>query len=237
MSPHSTRSAVMKTKLFSIAFTLTILGGLIAYIPATFAQPESNRPISTNRSPSVEIKLVRLQSGKPPLTTLTFDLTIRNQNPNPKWFIFPTTIYERNLKPQIQPISNLKAIEYGVKENKAILVRLDTAGSGELSALLLAGNTEIKLRNLEISVWGEYPVELPIEFITTNNLTIDGKSLETYSGIKNLAIAKSVEIDRQKGSTTLFEYERDPNLKRSQLIQVEATNPKMINLSISTRSR
>jgi hypothetical protein len=225
----------MKNKLISIAFTLTIFGGSIAYIPHTFAQPESNQPIVRDRSPSVELKLVRRLPGKPPLTTLTFDLTIRNQNPNSQWFIFSTTIYEHNLKPKIQPISNLKAIEYENRGSKAILLRLYAAGSGQLSAFLLAANTEIKLRNLEISVWGEYPVDLPIEFITTNNLTIDGKSVETYSGIKNLAIAKSVELDRQKGSTTLFEYERDPNLKRSQLIQVEATNPKMINLSISTR--
>jgi hypothetical protein len=224
------------TKLFSIALTLAILGGSIASIP-TIAQVESNQSIVRDRSPSVELKLVRLQRGKPPLTRFTFDLTIRNQNPNPQWFIFPTNIYEHNLKPQIQPISNLKAIEYQDKESKAILVRLDAAGSGELSAFLLAANTEIKLHNLEISIWGEYPVDLPIEFITTNNLTIDSKSVETYSGIKNLSIAKSVELDRQKGSKTLFEYQRDPNLKRSQLIQVEATNPKMINLSISTRSR
>ncbi len=237
MSPHPTQSAVMKTKPFLIAFTLTILGGSIAFTSPTLAQPESNRPISTNRSPSIELKLVRLQPGKPPLTTLTFDLTIRNQNPNPKWFIFPTTIYERNLKPQIQPISNLKAIEYGEKGTKAILFRLDAAGSSELSALFLAGNTEVKLRNLEISVWGEYPVELPIEFITTNNLTITGKSVETYSGIKNIAISKSVDLDRNQGGKTLFEYQRDPNLPRSQLIQVVATDPKPIVLSISTRSR
>ncbi len=101
----------------------------------------------------------------------------------------------------------------------------------------LAANTEIKLRNFEISLWGKYPQKLPIDLITTNNLTIDGKSLETYAGIKNLAISKSVELDNNKGSKTLFEYERDPNLKRSQLIQVEVTNQKTINLFISTSSR
>jgi hypothetical protein len=225
----------MKTKLFSIALTLAILSGTIAFIAPSLAQPKSNRSILQDRSPSVELKLVRLLLGKRPLTTFTFDLTIRNHNPNSQWFIFPTNIYEHNLKPKIQPISNLKAIEYEAKGNKAILVRLDAAGSGTLSALLLAANTEIKLRNLDIRVWGEYPQELPIELITTNNLTIDGKSVETYSGIKNLAIAKSVELDINKGSKTLFEYQRDPNLKRSQLTQVEATNPKMINLSISTK--
>jgi hypothetical protein len=214
-----------------------MLSGSIAFIAPSLAQPESNQSIIQDRSPSVELKLVRLLRGKPPLATFTFDLTIRNQNPNPQWFIFPTNIYEYNLKPKIQPISNLKAIEYESKGSKAILVRLDAAGSGQLSAFLLAANTEIKLRNLEISLWGEYPRELPIEFITTNNLTIDGKSIETYSGLQNLAISKSVELDSNKGSKTLFEYERDPNLKASRLIQVEATNPKMINLSISTSSR
>ncbi|WP_310426848.1 hypothetical protein [Chamaesiphon sp. VAR_48_metabat_135_sub] len=227
----------MKNKLISIAFTLAMFGGSIPYIPATFAQPESNQPIVRDRSPSVELKFVRRMPGKPPLTRFTFDLTIRSHSSNSQWFIFPTTIHEHNLKPKIQPISNLAAREYRDKENTAILIRLDTPKNGTLFALLLAGNTEIKLRNLEIGVWGNYPSELPIEFVTTNNLTIDGKSVETYSGIKNLAIAKSVELDGQKDSKTLFEYERDPNLKRSQLIQVEATNPKMINLSISTRSR
>ncbi len=77
---------------------------------------------------------MRLQRGKPPLTTFTFDLTIRNQNPNPQWFIFPTNIYEHNLKPKIQPISNLKEIEYEAKGSKAILVRLDAAGNGQLSS-------------------------------------------------------------------------------------------------------
>jgi hypothetical protein len=116
-------------------------------------------------------------------------------------------------------------------------VRLGAAGSGELSAFLLAANTEIKLHNLEIGVWGEYPQELPIEFITTNNLTIDGKSVETYSGLQNLAIAKSVELAANERSKELFQYQRDPNLKRSQLIPVKVTNPKTIGPSISTLER
>jgi hypothetical protein len=107
-----------------------MLGGSIVFIPSTLAQPESNRSILQDRSPSVELKLIRKEPGKPPLTRFFLDLTIRNQNPNPQWFIFPTTIYEHNLKPKIQPISNLKAIEYEAKGSKAILVRLDVAGSG-----------------------------------------------------------------------------------------------------------
>jgi hypothetical protein len=123
-----------------------------------------------------------------------------------------------------------------INDETIIIDESNVIVTGDISSSVKL-KTEIKLRNLEIGVWGEYPQELSIEFITTNNLTIDGKSVEAYSGIKNLAIAKSVELDSNEGSKTLFESERDPNLTRSQLIQVEATNPKTIGLSISTLER
>jgi hypothetical protein len=193
-----------------------------------------------DRSPSVELTLVRKEFGKPPLTRFFVDLTLRNPSSTPQWFIFPKTIYESNLVPKIQPVSQIAAFEERQENGmKVVSIRLDMAGKGGLSALLLASNTEIKLRNLEVGFWGDSPQKLPIEVIIADNIVIDGKSIETYLG-KNRLISTSTELDVrhwQGSKTIIFDYNRDPNLTQSQLIPVKVANPKTIGLSISTLDR
>src|SRR4030095_23819 len=74
--------APIKTNLFIRSLFVALVLGL----------PYAEFQSQTSRS-SAEIKFVEMHSRKPPLVELVFDVVLRNDRAQPRWFLLPSHMY------------------------------------------------------------------------------------------------------------------------------------------------
>lgn len=183
-------------------YLLTIAISILLIDLPTYAEPNApSRLDSTNRdlptqSKTVEIKSLGVEPGKPPLRVLRFDITLRNRDRNQRWFIFPGSIHQKRLNPNLERIEIFEAVAYQ-GQGQAIVANLRSNHSASFYALLLPAGAKIKLRNFKISdwgadYWGQHQQPLPIQFFTTSNLTIAGKPAAEYL---NRSLISSIKAD------------------------------------------
>src|SRR2546423_8957186 len=194
--------------------------------------------------PLAEIQFHEMHFRTPPLVELVFDVVLRNDRAQPRWFLIPS-----NLNPQktgIPSIGGVDALEVFAPTGKGRVVLGHFLGTGGFQALLLPAHAEIHLRALPISYWGDVPDDLRVEIIVAKRLMIDGESARRWFQI-NPMCSTSADITEaisgrtrmlhsrhtsdNKEVTTLIDEDRRLNLP------VSLKGPKQHTLRVSSIAR
>ena len=191
-----------------------------------------------------EIQFHEMHFRTPPLVELVFDVVLRNDRAQPRWFLIPS-----NLNPQktgIPAIGGVDALEVFAPAGKGRVVLGRFLGTGGFQALLLPAHAEIHLRALPISYWGDVPDDLGVEIIVAKRLMIDGETARRWFQV-NPMCSTSADITEaisgrtrmlhsrhtsdNKEVTTLIDEDRRLNLP------VSLKGPKQHTLRVSSISR
>src|SRR5882724_5358253 len=123
--------------------------------------------------PPVKIKFVEMHFRKPPLVELVFDVVLRNDRAQPRWFLLPSHMYPN--KPGIPENGGVDTLEVFAPRGKGRVIIGRFLGTGGFQALLLPAHAQIHLRALPVEYWGDVPDRLQLEVVTAKRLTIGGK--------------------------------------------------------------
>ena len=130
---------------------------------------------------SVEIKFVEMKFRKPPLIDLYFDVVLRNQSPEPRWFLLP-----RSMGPGQAGLSRkggIDVLEVFAPKGKGRVIIGEFLGTGGFQALLLRSGSNVRLRRLRISYWGDLPANVQVETLIAKSLLIGGESASDWFGL------------------------------------------------------
>ena len=107
---------------------------------------------------------------KPPLVEIVFDVVLRNDRAQPRWFLLPSHMYPD--KPGIPEKGGVDALEVFAPRGKGRVIVGRFLGTGGYQALLLPAHAEIHLRGLPISYWGDVPDSLQVGVLVAKRLMI-----------------------------------------------------------------
>jgi len=178
-------------KLFRYILLMLLIGcladaNLRAYTQANFytlRHPQTDQSKRSKRSvrrPEAVITFRDSRAGKPPLQYLAFDVVLRNKERSPRWFLVPSSLGSGH--PSIGESGGVDALEtYSPRGTGRVMIGR-FLGTGGFSALLLPGNSEIRLRRFPISYWGDLPKSLEIDVLIVKSLKIGDETAESWFG-------------------------------------------------------
>lgn len=136
-----------------------------------------------------KIKFRELRFGRPPLVYLYFDVVLRNQRAEPRWFLLP-----KSLSAETAPDASkggVDGLEVFAPRGKGRVIVGRFLGTGGFQALLLSAGAEVRLRLFPISFWGDLPEVVQVDVITAKRLTIGGEEAESWFGVNPLSSARA----------------------------------------------
>jgi hypothetical protein len=126
---------------------------------------------------AMRIQFVDFHWERPPKVSLVFDVTLRNEQTGPRWFLLPDQL---DLSPQLS-IGPIEAVEvYKLEQGTGRVIVGHFRGSGGFYAVFLCGNAEATLRRFPIPMWSSPPEFVVIEAVITNRLMIAGEPAELW---------------------------------------------------------
>ena len=137
--------------------------------------------LSQTSRPAAEIKFRELHFGKPPLVNLFFDVVLRNDRTEPRWFLLPGTLGSGAVS--IGDKGGVDTLEVFVPQGKGRVPLGHFLGTGGFNALLLPPGAGVRLRLFPISFWGELPDHLQIEVVVARRLMIGDEKAEAWFGV------------------------------------------------------
>jgi len=138
----------------------------------------------------------------PPLVELVFDVVLRNDRAQPRWFLIPS-----NLNPQktgIPSSGGVDALEVFAPTGKGRVVLGHFLGTGGFQALLLPAHAEIHLRALPISYWGDVPDDLGVEIIVARRLMINGEPARKWFQVNPMCSTSADITEAISGRTRML---------------------------------
>jgi hypothetical protein len=127
---------------------------------------------------SVAVTLTGYTPGKPPLSWLTVDVTLRNDELTPCWFLVPVSV-ATSWPEGGDAIDRVQAFTLG-GSRRVVLGRLD--GLREWHALRLPGAGEVRVRELPLIAFDEAP-PFSLEVVGTGALSLAGRpAQEVFPG-------------------------------------------------------
>jgi len=124
------------------------------------------------RAPA-EIKFLGMHLRKPPLAELNFDVVLRNDHTEPRWFLLPS-----NLGPGTSALltkGGVDTVEVFAPRGSGRVIVGHFLGTGGFYVLLLPARAQVRLRMFPISYWGDVPDHLQVVVVTAKRLTIGGE--------------------------------------------------------------
>jgi len=109
---------------------------------------------------------------------LVFDVVLRNDRGQPRWFLLPSHLYPE--KPAFQRNGGVDTLEVFAPRGKGRVVIGRFLGTGGFQALLLPAHAEIHLRGLPVEYWGDVPENLQLEVIVAKRLTIGSEPARSW---------------------------------------------------------
>lgn len=173
-------------------------------------QPRTLKQITTVK-PGAEIKFVEMHFRKPPLVEIIFDVELRNDRAQPRWFLLPSHMYPN--KPGIQDKGGVDALEVFAPRSKGRVIIGRFLGTGGFQALLLPAHAEIHLRALAVEYWGEVPESLQMEVIVAKRLVIGGDSARSWFRVNPMSNIKADSDEAISGQTRTLSSHRTPDNK------------------------
>jgi hypothetical protein len=144
---------------------------------------------SQTARPTIEIKFREMRFRKPPLVDLYFDVLLRNDRPEPRWFLLPS-----NLGPEPTSIAakgGVDGVEVFASRGKARVIVGHFLGTGGFYALVLPARAHVRLRSFPISYWGDPPDHLQLEIVVAKHLTIGGEPAASWFGVNPMSRARA----------------------------------------------
>ena len=160
---------------------------------------EDFREAETSR-PAAEIKFREMHFRKPPLVELVFDVVLRNDRAQPRWFLLPSKLYPEETG--IPTKGGVDTLEVFAPRGKGRVIIGHFLGTGGFQALLLPAHAEIHLRALPISYWGDVPDRLQVEVIVAKRLMIAGESARDWFRVNPMCSTKADISETISGQTT-----------------------------------
>lgn len=151
--------------------------------------------------PAAQIEFREMHFRKPPLVELVFDVVLRNDRAQPRWFLLPSNLYPE--KPGIPKTGGVDTLEVLAPRGKGRVIIGHFLGTGGFQALLLPAHAEIHLRALPISYWGDVPDRVPVEVIVAKRLMIAGESARTWFQVNPMCSTKADISETADGQTAM----------------------------------
>jgi hypothetical protein len=157
--------------------------------------PQSTRPRDAattppplSSSPPVEIKFRDMRFGKPPLAYLYFDMMLRNNRAEPRWFLLPNSL---PVFASVAAKGGVDKVEVFAPQGDGRVIIGHFLGTGGFRALLLPAGAEVRLRLFPISYWGDLPDQLQVEVVLAKRLTIGGEEAAAWFGVNPISSVKA----------------------------------------------
>lgn len=152
----------------------------VASVPEHFFFDVAEAKVTGPR-PASEMTFREMRYRKPPLVEVYFDVVLRNDRGQSRWFLLPSNLYPE--RPGIPTKGGVDTLQVFAANGKGRVIVGHFLGTGGFHALLLPGHAEVRLRMFPISYWGDLPDLLQVEIVTAKRLTIDGKDAATWFGV------------------------------------------------------
>jgi hypothetical protein len=146
----------------------------------TRARQAATSPRPLPAGPAAEIKFRDLRFGKPPLVYLYFDVVLRNNRTEPRWFLLPNNL---PAAASVAAKGGVDKVEVFAPQGAGRVIIGHFLGTGGFQALLLPAGAEVRLRHFPISYWGDLPDQLQVEVVMAKHLTVGGESAEAWFGV------------------------------------------------------
>ena len=180
----------------------------------------------------VQIRFVEMKFRKPPLVDLYFDVTLRNNSSEPKWFLLPSNLGQNN---QLDPSrGGVDAVEVFAPKSKDRVLIGHFLGTGGFHALHLASGAEVRLRNFAISFWGDPPYNLEVSVIIAKQLSIGGELAGTWFGVDPLISGKADTSENGEGQTRAVHSKRTPDSREVATLIEEASR---VELTVALKNK
>jgi hypothetical protein len=169
------------------------------------AGPSASKEESTVAS--AKFTFLRRHREHPPLSTLEFDVSLRNPGDRARWFLLPAQV-AKGQGPIDSAVFGASVFAFP-GQGKVVVARFQ--GAVGFYALRLPAGAEVELRGLGIRSTGDLPANpLRLEVVVADAFTIGGDPPEVWT---KSTPASDVRADvAQKGATRLVEY-TTPDLK------------------------
>ncbi|MCP2728031.1 hypothetical protein [Limnofasciculus baicalensis] len=222
--------AIQQRRVISLALGIIVSSGLTATsseFPRDCVKLEEQMEESSQSErilPPVEMKFLEERYGKPPLSYLFLDITLRNQSNQPRWFILPEDINDlREIQANKISVSELRG------EGSVVLVNFD--GINSFYGVLLPSGATVTIRSLPISYrYDSYDPSplVSVEVVIADRLIVDGKPIESWLE-KKLISDGGADVN----------YEKNPEISswktpNSRSIPVTLTGESCIKLIVDT---
>jgi hypothetical protein len=211
-------------KLKTIQFVRLLIFAAVlgSFCVGTFGQ---SRPLA-------EIQFHEMRFRTPPLVELVFEVVLRNDRTQPRWFLVPS-----NLNPQktgFPSSGGVDALEVFAPAGKGRVVLGHFLGTGGFQALLLPAHAEIRLRALPISYWGDVPDDLSVEIIVAKRLMIDGESARRWFQVNPMCSASADITEAISGRTRMLHSRHTSDNKE---VTILIDEDRRLNLTVSLKGR
>lgn len=154
-------------------------------VPKAAPTREPARTEAAVTGPAVEITFAGRTPGKPPLVTLLFDVTLRNAESAPRWFVLPLSL-PKDAGVEAESDAGVAGVEVFEASGNGRAVLGKFLGTAGFQVVLVAPKAEVKLQRVGISYWQASPrkdlASLPIEVVIAKELTVGGEPAAAWFG-------------------------------------------------------
>jgi hypothetical protein len=126
-------------------------------------------------SPALSARYAGARRARPPKVELRFDVTVHNDEPEPRWAILPDTFSKPLGDGEPRRVYSIDIYE-PTGTGRAVVSHF--LGDRGFYALLMPGRAEVGLRGLPIPYWGELPDAVELQLTLAEQLLIDGSPAE-----------------------------------------------------------
>lgn len=179
-----------------------------------------------------EIKFRELRMRKPPLVELYFDIVLRNDRPEPRWFLLPS-----NLGPGTSGLltkGGVDGVEVFGPRGKGRAVIGHFLGTGGFYALLLPARAEVRLRMFPISYWGDLPDRLLVEGVTAKRLVIGGEPAAAWFGLNPTSSPRADITESVLSQNRMISSRHTPDRKE---VATRSENESRFKLEVSLKEK
>jgi hypothetical protein len=182
----------------------------VASVPEHFFFDVAEAKVISTR-PAAEMTFREMRFRKPPLVELYFDVVLRNDRSEPRWFLLPS-----NLGPEPTSIAakgGVDGVEVFASRGKARVIVGHFLGTGGFYALLLPARAEVRLRSFPISYWGDLPEHLQVEIAVAKRLTIGSEPAKVWFGVNPMSRARADIAENPLNQKWMVRAKRTPDNK------------------------
>lgn len=172
-----------------------------------------------------EIKFQEMRWRKPPLVELYFDVLLRNDRAEPRWFLLPS-----NLGPGTSSVATkggVDGVEVFAPRGQGRVIIGHFLGTGGFHALLLPAHAALRLRMFSISFWGDLPDQLQVEVVTAKHLTIGGEPAAAWFGLNPACSARADIAENVLSQTRMLRSRHTPDRKEVATLSEEESRFKL----------